>query len=168
MQRPAFEVWTFTSDPPGATVRVADAASGELVLRLQTPAVSELDAGRYRVTFEKEGYLDPSSGEDLEVLGGVAPQVLNRQLVKDAGTVTFTGDVDALETLLHHVLDKVMYDLGLGNVEICTPRCPTALDQVLERTIPDRRQLRSDDHMMVRINDVGAFLRRITPWVKNP
>ncbi len=78
-----------------------------------------------------------------------------------AGIIEGAGDPPALETLMQHALTQLEDD---EPVRVHTPSCPTVLEALMRRALPDRKP-GSGDNMMVRINDVPGFLRKIAPWL---
>ena len=86
------------------------------------------------------------------------------------GFIEAGGDKAALETLLHHALTTFRAGPtkrgdGGGMIRVYIQSCPTVLGDLLSRRMPDRR-VPGGDHMMVRINDIPGFLKRIAPWLE--
>ena len=81
--------------------------------------------------------------------------------VNKPGLIEAGGDPAAVETLLHTALGRLAED---AEITAWANRTPTVLGDLLHQRMPDRRQPAAM-HAMIRINDVPAFLRSISPWL---
>jgi predicted N-acetyltransferase YhbS len=77
------------------------------------------------------------------------------------GLIEGGGDERALQTLLHRALTHWR---GAAPIPIYGYLTPSVLGDLLERTLPERREPRAN-HMMIRINQVRPFLEKIKPWL---
>lgn len=77
------------------------------------------------------------------------------------GLIEGGGAESGLQTLLHHALRKWA---GTEPIPVYGYLTPSVLGDLLERTLPERREPRASN-MMIRINQVRPFLEKIRPWL---
>jgi hypothetical protein len=78
------------------------------------------------------------------------------------GIIEAGGDVEGVETLVHHALAQLP---DRSRVRIHTSLCQTVLYQLMQAKAADLRE-GSGENMMLRINDIPGFFRRIAPWLE--
>jgi len=77
------------------------------------------------------------------------------------GLIEGGGAEHGLQTLLHHALREWR---GTEPIPIYGYLTPSVLGDLLERSLPERREPRASN-MMIRINQVRRFLEKISPWL---
>lgn len=77
------------------------------------------------------------------------------------GLIEGGGAEHGLQTLLHHALRQWT---GAEPIPVYGYLTPSVLGDLLERTLPERREPRASN-MMIRINQVRPFLEKIKPWL---
>lgn len=77
------------------------------------------------------------------------------------GLIEGGGTENGLQTLLHHALRQWR---GAEPIPLYGYLTPSVLGDLLERTLPERREPRASN-MMIRINQIRPFLEKIRPWL---
>ena len=80
---PRVRTYIFRSDPPGASVLLTDAQTGEAIATLTTPAIRQMQEGAFRARYELPGYTDPLVNTRMKVVGSPEPVEVDRTLVPD-------------------------------------------------------------------------------------
>jgi len=91
----------------------------------------------------------------------VAYLVVSRAINKP-GLLEAGGDAGAVEALVRHALLELEGDAVLNAHANLTP---SVLGSVLHERMPERRQPNLGGHQMMRINNVRAFMGRISTWL---
>lgn len=78
------------------------------------------------------------------------------------GLVEAGGSAVAVETLVGHALNALD---GEEEMAAYSYQTSTLLGNLLDEKLPERRQPRTADNMMVRLNNVRDFMQSISPWL---
>ncbi len=104
----------------------------------------------------------PSMKTLLALDGGrVAAYLIVSLASNKFGLIEGGGAEKGLQTLLHHAL---LQWSGAQPIPIYGYLTPSVLGDLLERTLPERREPRASN-MMIRVNQVRRFLEKIRPWL---
>lgn len=93
--------------------------------------------------------------------GRVSAYLIVSQAVNKPGLLEGGGTATGLQTLLHHTLNQWPDDDPIPAYAYLSP---SVLGDLLEQTIPERREPWGNN-MMIRMNSVPRFFEKIAPWL---
>ena len=115
-------------------------------------------AGEYPVLFNLPGMRTLVALRD----GKPVAYLLVSRAINKPGLLEAGGDAIGVETLVHCVLSRLGENAVLPAHANLTP---SILGDVFNARLPERRQPHAGGHMMVRINHVRTFMKKIANWL---